>query len=330
MMKKKIIYGAFCVLAIASVVAFMDSSDESSSLRLPASTPANYSSLSACEKQSVLWNLIQESAYKELPDYKALGPKEIFEMGRQEVAIKGSRFDDFAPQGWKKFLHARASITKVKIVPHQSKFSGLFQGADCGLLRLSLTSAVKLGRPVAPGLALKILRDGTYSTNVSALVSLDGQDQDFNFFQYSMSNIVPIGKSIGQKWVHRIFLNASPYPEELRIREFAEMDQHGRKSAEVVFPRQVFFVPSKKLIFPSISHDVRKDFATIPANTVIYQIRAVSDKHKDFVYADYGPEDVKVLLEDSELVADIVTTSEFIASSFGDDGIFFRHQLKHK
>ncbi len=327
-MKKKFIYGAVCILAFAAAYALIDSDSESTALRLPASTPENYRSLSACEKQSVLWKHIQESAYKELPDYKALGPKQLYKMARQEVAIKGSHFEDFAPIGWQKFLHARASITKVKIVPHPSKYSGLFQGAECGLLRLSLTSAVKSGRPVAPGLALKILRDRTYSTNVSALVSLDGQDQDFNFFKYPMSNIVPVGTSVGQKLVHKIFLEASPYPEELSIREFAEMDQYGRKSAEVVSPRQVFFVPSKRLIFPSSAHDVRKDFATIPAGTVIYQIRAVTDK--DFKYADYAPENVQGLLQSSELVADVVTTSEFVASSFGDDGIFFRHQLRHK
>ncbi|QLY24720.1 hypothetical protein [Bdellovibrio sp. KM01] len=330
-MKKKVIYGAVCALAVvASFAYFIYDSDSKSSPRFPASTPANYKALSACEKQDVLWKLIQESAYKQLPEYKALGLTQIIGMGRQEVTIKGSRFDDFAPKGWTKFLHARASITKVKIVPHQNKYSGLFQGADCGLLRLSLTSAVKSGRPVAPGLALKLLRDGTFSTNVSALVSLDGQGQDFNFFKYSMSNIVPIGTSIGQKLVHKIFLDASPYPEELAIREFAELDQKGRSVAVATSPRQVFFVPSEKLAFSSDPHDVRKDFVTIPVNTVIYQIRAVSEKYKDFKYADYSAENVKVLLQDSELVADIVTTSEFISSSFGDEGIFFRHQLKHR
>lgn len=330
-MRKKVIYGAVCLLAVvATVAALLDDSESGFSQRFPASTPANYKSLSACEKQDVLWKLIQESTYSELPDYKALGLTQIIGMGRQEVAIKGSRYDDFAPKGWTKFLHARASISKVKIVPHQNKYSGLFQGAECGLLRLSLTSAVKSGRPVAPGLALKILRDGTYSTNVSALVSLDGQGQDYNFFKYPMSNIVPIGTSFGQKLVHRIFLGASPYPEELAVRELAEQDQKGLNVAQVTSPRQLFFVPLAELSFSSDAHDVRKDFAKIPVNTVIYQIRAVSEKYKDFKYADYAPENVKVLLENSELVADIVTTSEFVSSSFGDDGIFFRHQLKHR
>ncbi|QDK46525.1 hypothetical protein DOM22_15795 [Bdellovibrio sp. ZAP7] len=330
-MKKKVIYGAVCTLAVfASIAYLIDDFQSDSNPRFPASTPENYKALSACEKQEVLWKQIQESAYKQLPDYKALGLTQIIGMGRQEVAIKGSRFDDFAPKGWTKFLHARASITKVKIVPHQNKYSGLFQGADCGLLRLSLTSAVKSGRPVAPGLALKLLRDGTFSTNVSALVSLDGQDQDYNFFKYPMSNIVPIGTSIGQKLVHKIFLNASPYPEELAIRGFAELDQKGHLVTDVRSPRQVFFVPSEKLTFSSDPHDVRNDFVTIPVNTVIYQIRAVPEKYKDFNYADYAPENVKRLLQDSELVADVVTTSEFVSSSFGDDGIFFRHQLKHR
>ena len=60
-------------------------------------------------------------------------------------------------------------------------YSGVFQGAECAFLRLSLTFDPKK-KGVAPGLALKVLRDGLPSTNVSSLYSLDGQGKDYNFF----------------------------------------------------------------------------------------------------------------------------------------------------
>ncbi|MBO9667279.1 MAG: hypothetical protein J7501_10760 [Bdellovibrio sp.] len=327
MNKKFVSVAAIGAVAVAAFV-FADFLTPASSPRLPASAPAQYESLKACDKQNVLWNEIQKTVYKDLPDYRALGLRQIIGLSQQEISIKGQHLSDFAPKGWTKFLHGRASIAKIKVVPVTNKYSGMFQGVDCGLLRLSLTSEVTSSRPVAPGLALKVLRDGTYSTNISALVSLDGQGQDFNFFKYPMSNIVPIGTSFGQKIVHKIFLNASPYPEELAIKEFSEMDQKGHRVANPLSPRQVFFVPAKNLYFSSQEHDVRNDFAKVPTNTVIYQVRAVSDKFKNFDYSKYQPETVQAMLTDSEHIADIVTTSEFLSSSFGDDGIFFRHQLR--
>lgn len=296
--------------------------------RAPASIPDNYETLKACEKQAILWEKIQASAYKELPDFRNFGPMQLVAMSKQEVGLKGKNHSDFAPEGWRKYLHGRASIAKIKVVPTGSRYTGIFQGADCGLLRLSITFKPSADRVVAPGLALKVLRDGVYSANISALVSLGGQDKDYNLFKYPMSNIVPIGKDWKQKLVHKIFLKASKYPEELRASDMAEIDGLGINAKDVVAPRQLFFVPNPILKFSSTEHDVRADFATIPSGTLVYQIHAVSDKHKNFDYANYAPENVTSFLAESEHIADIVTTSDFMASAFGDDGIFFRHQLR--
>lgn len=330
-MKKRSI--SFGVIAVALVATYLlvDTIIEPPATREPASVPSNYEAMKACEKQDVLWTKIKETAYTELPAYRSLGVLQLIAMSKQEVATKGRHRSDFAPEGWKKFLHGRASIAKVKIVPvTNSKYTGVFQGADCALLRLSLTSATTMGRPVAPGLALKVLRDGTFSSNVSSLVSLDGQEDNYNFFEYPMSNIVPVGHSMGQKMVHKIFLTATKYPEELLASDMSSVDAHGVTIKENRSPRQIFFFPNKDLKFPTTAHEVRADFATIPAGTVIYQIYALSDKYKDFDYSDYTPEKVKEFQKDSEHIADVVTTSEFVSSAFGDDGIFFRHQLRPK
>ncbi|WP_374077167.1 hypothetical protein [Bdellovibrio bacteriovorus] len=328
-MRNVLFVGFFGVLACGLLTyVLVDSVVEPQVSREPASVPNNYESLRACEKQDILWEKVRATTHKELPEYRKFGFFQLLALSKQEISIKGKNYSDFAPAGWKKYLHGRGAIAKVKIVPHNSKYTGIFQGADCAFLRLSLTYKATGSMPVAPGLALKVLRDGIYSANVSALVSLDGQGKNFNFFSHPMSNIVPIGTSFGQKLVHRVFNKVTTYPEELLAKDMAGINAHGEKLQEVVAPRQIFFVPDPSLKFSSEEHEVRDDFMKIREGTTIYQIYIAPEKYAKFNYANYKPENVKGFLKESEHVADIVSTSEFIASEFGDDGIFFRHQLR--
>jgi hypothetical protein len=75
-------------------------------------------------------------------------------------------------------------------------------------------------------------------------------------------------------------------------------------------------------------HDVRDDFAAIAPDTRVYEIRAVPEKYRSLDYANYTHQMAEEFVKESEHIADIVTTSRFLSSSFGDDGIFFRHQLR--
>ncbi len=324
---KKISLAVFLVLVVAGAAFMFDTETENP--RIPASIPSNYEALKACEKQEVLWEKVQASIYKELPDYKKMGVTQLIGMGMQELQIKGNLHSDFAPDGWKKYLHRRGALAKVKIVSINNKYTGIFQGADCAMLRLSLTYKTAGSKPVAPGLALKILRDGTSSANISALVSLEGQEKDFNFFKNPMSNIVPISSKIGQKLVHKIFGKVSQYPEELAVNDMAEINSQGEKIASSSSPRQLFFVPGKSVSeFSSEEHDVRDDFLKIPEGTVVYHLYALPEKYAKFDYSNYNAELAKSYAKESEHIADIVTMSEFAISEFGDDGIFFRHQLR--
>lgn len=314
---------------VVGVYSFSDYEAADISHRTPASVPQGYEELPGCQKQDVLWDRITSSAYEgELPAYRKLGLPQLISMSRQEIGLKGNRHSDFSPEKWVKYLHRRGSIAKVKIVPVSRKYTGIFEGAECALLRLSLTYKVSGGKPVAPGLALKVLRDGIPSANVSALVSLNGQGKDHNFFKLPMSNIVPAGSGIGQKLVHKLFRKVTRYPEELLVEHMASERASGARVKTIVSPRQLFFVPAAKLEFPSEKHDVREDFARIPAGTKIYELRALPEQYRTFDYDEYTPERAESFAAESEHVADIVTTSEFVSSAFGDDGIFFRHELR--
>jgi hypothetical protein len=181
---------------------------------------------------------------------------------------------------------------------------------------------------VAPGLALKILRDGVPSANISALVSLNGQGKDYNFFRHPMSNILPEGSGLGQALVHRLFRRVTGYPEELLVQHMASIDAHGEKVLKVVSPRQLFFVPVPGISSASEKHDVREDFAVIPEGKKIYELRALPEKYMGIEYSGYTAAMAESFVKESEHIADIVTTSEFLSSSFGDDGIFFHHELR--
>ncbi len=313
---------------ILTVFFFMDYESVELATRSPASVPANYDSLKACEKQEILWDKAVQSTHKDLPSYQKMGLYQLVAMGRQELVLKENHYSDFAPEGWVKYLHRRGSLAKVKIVPVSPKYTGVFEGADCALLRLSLTYKVAGSKPVAPGLALKILRDGTPSGNVSALVSLNGQGLDFNFFKNPLSNIVPEGNGLGQALVHKLFRRVTGYPEELLVSDMASINASGEKVTQVISPRQLFFVPASGLNFSSESHDVREDFNAIPEGSKVYELRALPEKYAGFDYGQYTTAMVETYVKESEHIADIITTSEFISSSFGDDGIFFRHQLR--
>jgi len=70
-----------------------------------------------------------------------------------------------------------------------------------------------------------------------------------------------------------------------------QTNSQGEKIDQPFSPKQLFFVHGESLKFPPLELDVRNDFLSISARA-------------------------------------IVSTSEFIASEFGNQGIFFRHQLR--
>ena len=317
------------IVAIFLTYTLADFTTESENIRYPSSIPENYQLSSACDKQDMIWEQIKPYQslpnFTKLPDYPQFGIKALAGLIKQHIKPKTQNTSDFVPVGWKKHIHRRGSIAKVKIVPQKSSYTGVFQGAECAFLRLSL--AYHPDRAVAPGLALKVFRDGTYSANVSALVSLTGQEQDYNFFKHPMSNIVPIvgGKA---KIVHMKFSTVSSFPEELLLNDMAGINPRGEKASEVVAPRQLFFVPGPNLNFSSDKHDPRDDFAKIPKDSLIYQVYSAPSKYNDFDYHKYTDEMVLEFLKESQHIADIVSTSEFVSSEFSDDILFFKHESR--
>lgn len=107
------------------------------------------------------------------------------------------------------------------------------------------------------------------------------------------------------------------------------MDSGGNK-VESKTPRQIFFVPTLSDQFSSSKHDVRKDFHSIPAGTKVYKVYAANPKTLSFDYSEYKASDIAKFVKEAKHIGDLVTKTRFISSAFGDEGIFFRHEVHKK
>lgn len=278
-------------------------------LQARAALPTEYESLDACAKQNLLWTRhILPSEYPgALPPFQKL---DILGLATTDLLKKMTWRHDEAPEGWKKALHRRASVATVRFVADaESPYTGLFRGAECGLLRLSLTGAPE-DRGFAPGLALKLFVTGQPSANFSALVSLTGQGTNYNFFANSFSTTVPPSDQLGARIVHLLFSRVSRYPERLAMRAVAEYEQDGTPVAQPHAPVTLILQPTASVQFVETpARDVRYDFATLTPGTTVFEVLA---KDTD---------------ESAPLrIGTVQTTSRFVASEYGDDRLFFQHQ----
>ena len=92
------------------------------------------------------------------------------------MALTLSTIGDEMPEGHTKFIHTEGATAKVKLVNIQDHpFTGVFQGADHGLMRLSMAAEPNTESvSTVPSFGLKFLRDGTDSANIVAEYSVDG------------------------------------------------------------------------------------------------------------------------------------------------------------
>ena len=110
---------------------------------------------------------------------------------------------DTLPTSWlgkrAKNIHTVGAVGEVKFVPvpNNEGYTGLFEGADHGIIRFSTggqpdtskPKAAQANRNFGPGFGLKLLIDGLPSAN---LVTLTAQQDSWNFFKNDFSNHIPI------------------------------------------------------------------------------------------------------------------------------------------
>ena len=168
-----------------------------------------FESGSAAEKLAFLWGLTA----------KCVRPAEWPTLANIFLESVKTTFDnvaDMLPAGRVKYIHSVGAVATVELVPSGTPhpFTGLFaSGAKHGLLRLSSATppAADAGSFIAPGLGLKLLRDGVPSGNLVAMPGLDGQ-ADFNVLSLNYSNHVAYPDGWGAAILAQKFTQASNCP----------------------------------------------------------------------------------------------------------------------
>jgi hypothetical protein len=124
-----------------------------------------------------------------------------------------------------KYIHSVGTVGKVKLVRKGSQFSGIFKGADYGLVRLSC--AIKPTDYLTPGMGLKFLRDGMDSANLVSMWSLNGQPGNWNFFANKFTTIIGGPESITVNLLAKKFATFTEYVQVMALSEMARFNQKG-------------------------------------------------------------------------------------------------------
>ncbi len=298
----------FLLMALVSAVPYAQSA---------APGQAGYEDQSAAKKQEILQGLIEASEYKALPQWTGREPLSMFLLAFNPFRSVVRAFfnvtlevnSDILPDGRKKGIHTYGSTAAFEFVPDPgSPFTGLYQGAKYGYLRLSL-AAKPDGVSTIPGIGVKFLVDGAPSLNFVAMYSLDGQ-KTYNFFAHGFSTFIDAPSSGPLKILAKAFGTATADPTKVDSAYLANIRADGTSVALPVAPERLLLVPeSGSLAFSDAPHEVRDDLFSIPSGSTLYRV--------------YG---IKAGASDKVFIGSIVTTSRFVSSKFGDEKLFFRHQ----
>lgn len=227
---------------------------------------SDYEAKTAAAKEAELWQQIT-SNQETYGWYNALSLAGLFtESMDPSLKFVGDTFQDglFGPR--KKLIHSVGSVAQVKFVPtaNLEGYTGLFQGADHGLIRLSLakqpdptkTSAAQAFDNFAPGFGLKFLRDGHQSANMVAMYSVDGQ-ASWNFFKNDFTNHIPPAIGTAQKLLAKKFQQGTPFITYVGLSDFGQFGQDGKEIKNFKFPFQLVFEPVLRNNLPD---DFKEDF----------------------------------------------------------------------
>ena len=287
--------------------------------------PAEYESWSAGAKADHLWvNGALRTQYKTtMPNLKPVNTGGLISS---ILWKKVQNRTDVAPAGYTKPIHPYGAMAKVKFVPVAGNgYTGLFQGSDYGLLRLSVTENPSEGA-FQPGLAWKALVNGKPSENVSALYTLAGQGANYNFFANELSNYV--STDINNSASTILFSAVSSKPTLVIMNDMAEVTQGGVAVAAPKAPTQIYFVPRAevKSKFATTAHDFRYDLATLGAGSPVYDVYATSMEIKTSIIPSTNTQYAKDRRASAKKIGTLELTSPMIVSAFGDQGVFFKHQ----
>lgn len=287
-------------------------------------------SQSACQKADFLWNnKIVPSLYgPELPALTAPGIGDILTLAMPSFTVKSlTAHGDELEQGRRKLVHAFGAEARLRFVVNfavASRYTGIFQrGADCVIGRFSLATKPTDTHSV-PALALKFFIDGNHpSVNLQVMNSIDGQE-GYNFFEKTFSNIIPPAASFVTRLLAGFFEVAAIHfgardsdPGRLTVEHLADINADGSKVAAPRAPYQLLFKPRPAAVARfngvTMQDDFRLKLTDFPVGEVLYDVYAL-DKGET--------------VEQAKLLGQLVLNSKIVASRYGDEKLYFQHNMQ--
>ncbi|GAB4538567.1 MAG: hypothetical protein Tsb0020_52670 [Haliangiales bacterium] len=282
------------------------------------SLPAHYQSLSGSEKLELLWQRVSADPYPHgnLPTKPPSGfaRRKVFTVRHNRVSFEHT--SDEMPGERRKLVHAYGSVAVVKLVitePHP--YTGIFASGGQALLRISDAAG---GSTFAPTNALKFLIDGHPSVNVFANQAAHGPADNFDIFSRHYANSLPTAQSPATKLIAWSFQRTADalggkrlYAVYLPLHNAAEQNLDGSAVDTPVVPDRIELHPTGKLHISSTPDpDWRTALATLDPETVLYEVRLA-----------------EAIDRPAERVGHIEIERRFIASPYGDEALFFQHDV---
>ncbi len=277
-----------------------------------AQLPADYQSLSAQEKQDLLWNELGKSHEVEpLPPFTGNSFNEVLTKLKGLFNL-GPSFDhssDELPEGRVKVIHANGSVAKISFVPAPNHpFTGIYQTGGIGLARLSLATPPADDNYI-PGMAIKFLISQHPSINLQVMNLLEGQKENWNYFAKDFSNQIPHPTTWTFSAIEKIFAWTRSPANNLPLWHIAAWTNEGRFSGIPVYPERIYFRPSSvvsNLIPENSREDFRESLLKVPTGPIyeVYGVYRGSEYH----------------------IGTLVLESTLLASNYGDKNLFFQHQ----
>lgn len=280
--------------------------------------PLDYQKRGADEKLELLWSQIKADPYPDgaLP-HKVPGPwgrRKLFSVGFN----KGSFLieSDELPEDRPKLVHTFGTTARVALkITSPQAYTGFFQAGGAALMRASDATG---GGKFLPSLALKFFVDGRPSVNLLALPTQPHPPSDPRFFASAYANATLPATSFDAKMVQRSFQKTAEalggkrlYAVYLPLHNVASVRRDGSSPSKAEVPDRVELHPAKEAAAAWVSTpDWRSSLAKIPVGTKIFDVRASPS-----IDADATP------------LGEVWLEAPFVASRYGDERLFFQHDV---
>ena len=309
---------------------------------------------SAAQKAAIIQDKIVTTEYATNPDWPDICVVNELSAGR-DLNNMFDRFSDERPADFPRFFHFNGIIASVQYVPTPGlPFTGLFRGADYGVLRFSPLAPTMSERylrnyihgTILFSFGLKFFRSGIHSGNLLAGDTAKGRNAyfdarsiwtppEFNIFSRPLDNMPGIPGDIGER-----FEEFERFSGVLSTSDFASYQQDGAEEDVTVAPLLVHFRPNPALAekFGRIRDPDFRKYTTgpddVPPGTLLYSVWTTVDavtgdaalcvNERGFPIAD---DDVPIHCTDQipVQIGEIVSTSKFFASEYSDRKIMFQH-----